>query len=234
MASRRRSAWLLVAISACGRVAFDPRVDAAGDAPPVGCQHTFCDDFDRATGLADGWTSSAGSDLSLDQGSLRVAFPPTVADSEYLEIDLAPVAQTSARYAFDMDLETTDMTAETDLATLAWLTPPPGCTVLGFFIVRTRAFTPPMLVLQETYAGCASNIDDPIPAPPGFHHYEVDVAFGSTGHVTVLVDGVVAVDRVPAAAVPASQLTFRLGAPSIQDAEQPWLIHYDNLAIDLE
>ncbi len=230
MASRRRSAWLLVAVSACGRVAFDPLVDA----PPVGCQHTFCDDFDRADGLADGWTSSVGGDLSLEAGALRVAFPPTAGDSEYLELDLAPVAQTSARYAFDMELETTDTTAETDLAALEWLAPPPGCSALGFYIVRTRAFTPPMLVLQETYAGCATNIDDPIPAPPGFHRYEVDVVFGSTGHVTVTVDGVVAVDRVPAAPVPASQLSFRLGAPNIQDAEQPWLIHYDNLAIDLD
>ncbi len=234
---------MLTVVGACGRIDFDPRSDGALDA--AGCQHTFCDAFDDSGALGATWTSISDPDdiLSLDEttgvsppASFHVAFPPTVDAMDSLEVALGPTAITSVRYAFDYELVTTDSTAEIDLAQLHWLTLPSACTDLGFFIVRTRALMPPALVMQETYTGCGGNIDDPLPTTAGFHHFEITVTLGTAGNarIGVLVDGVTAVDRAIPVDVPSSLVTFSLGAPHIQDAEQAWDMHYDNVAIDVD
>jgi len=233
------------ALAACGRFDFDPIAAIATDAP-AGCTHTFCDNFDRPTGVAVGWTSSmvTGGTLAIDNstsvsppGSLAVAFDASNAGVAYLSESFTPLAQTGVHYAFDLDLETADTTGEVDIADLLWLSYPAPCTGLGFFVVRTRDLTPAQLVLQETYNNCAGgNIDTPIPvASSGFSHLDVDVQVGAAGvaHVQVAVDGVLQIDRAVQVDVPPSQLELRFGVPFTAAVNAPWSVHYDNVAVDL-
>jgi len=237
--------WVVfcAALLGCGRTRFDPVTDGADGF--VGCTHTFCDDFDRPAPVETGWTSATvtGGLLSLDSttsvsspSSLRVDLTSTATGSALLEQTFAPTAITSVHYAFDLAIETADSTAELDLAQMKWLTVQAPCTGLGFYIVRTRAFSPPKLVMQETYSGCGGNTDDILPFTTGFHHIDVLVLTGAANvaHLTVTVDDALAVDRPVPVPVPASRVQLDLGAPAIQAVNASWVIHYDNVAVDLQ
>jgi hypothetical protein len=228
---------MAIALAGCGRINIDAHDDSGSAAA---CIHTFCDDFDRAPPADRGWTGAvvAGGTLALDSSEsvsppssllTTIAFPSTA--GVYLTKDL-PVMQTALHASLDIELATTTLDAEIDLFQIVWVAAPQPCTAFGYFLVRDSTN---VMVMQETYVGCGTSVNDILPFPAGFHHVVVDIAAGAIGTATVRIeiDGVLALDKQVDHAIPASALTIALGAPGVRATTGPWLIRYDNLIVDV-
>jgi hypothetical protein len=236
-----RTIVAVVALAGCGRVGFDV---GSGDAVG-GCGHTFCDNFDRTTAVDTGWDSAnlvGGSMLAIDtsvvssgSGSLAVTLVPGAGNIAALSKTFSLIAQVYVNYAFDLQLDMVDTTGEVDLADLTWEPSPPGCGELGFFITRAAALD--QVALQETYGMCGPLTDTPVVIGSGFHHIEVDTQIGAAtvAHVRVTVDGtIVAVDKAVPVDVPPSAVKLAFGAPYESGVGTPWLLHLDNLTVDIQ
>lgn len=227
-------------MAGCGRLAFDERGDGVDG--PVGCGHTFCDDFDRTTPVDTGWSSldtTAGGTGAIDTNQLLLTVPtmtPTMEiGSAVLEVKVPGTFTTHASVELDLAMATTTvMNTEVDLVRLAWDIPPAGCTTFEFVLVRdgTGPFN-----LQETYdAGCVTggNIEhfniDLLNKPIAKIRLEVD----SSRTLTLAVDGVEIVREVAAHAVTPSSLTLGIGANVVRNGQTPWMVRYDNVVVDLD
>jgi hypothetical protein len=234
--SRGAALALAIAVTACGRLDFEPRTD--GEAS--GCGHTFCDDFDRAGPVEAGWTAieTTGGTLALDPAvavsapnGLLATVPFPLSGDVFLGEALPAITQ-SVHLTFDLDLEATTPGAEMDLVQLRWTDPAP-CTAFGYFFVRDS--TGP-LVMQETYGDCGTaNQNDDLPAADGFHHVDLVVTAGAVGTAAlqVAIDGTVVVDKQVDHAIPPSPLELRLGCPGTRDTTAEWRVRYDNVVVDV-
>jgi hypothetical protein len=243
-------AALVVALSACGRIEFDPLADGsavqdiASDTASA-CGFTFCDDFDRAGPPDNGWDAvmnTGGAAFALDTAevvtapqSLLVTLPATELHDGMLVKQLG-MATTSARVKLAFSYASADpSTAEIDLVRLRWEMPPAPCTNFGMFLVRDSVVP---FQLQETYSNCGGNentlfdnLDN-----TGFHTVEMFVTLGpiGTAHVRVLIDGVMRVDKDTSHALPASNLSLQIGGSAVRDMMAPWSIRYDDVIVDLQ
>jgi hypothetical protein len=251
-----RAAWCVaLACCACGRVGFDARStstgggdsggDSGGDAGSGSATgFTFSADFDHVVQPSDGWsgTFSGGAQMALDPSaavsapdSLLVTIPYPAAGTAYLT-EALPAITTSLVWSFDLELAETTAGAEVDLAQLDWDTPPGPCTDFGFYFVRDS--TGP-LVLQETYAGSgcnAGNTNDNLTSGSAgsFEHLELDLTqTGSGSHLQVLVNGVLATDKLVPQPITGSPLDLRLGVPAQRQTTAEWQLRYDNVVVDV-
>ena len=229
----------------------DAASDGATEASPYFCldaSHTFCDTFDRPPPAEQGWTSSSSNqgtlslfpDAAVSQPSSLAAFVLPDAGTAYLA-ELLPTASTFVHVGIDVNLEgsTNGSGPEVDLVQLQWSVPPLGpdggaCTAYGFFVVRDS--TGPV-VLQETYAGCASNKNHTFPLfGMSFHHVDVDVTFAAPGSVMVKFDGtpLQGFPIVPVVPPSTSTLSLRVGALGSRSLPSPWTLLYDNVVVDVQ
>lgn len=232
-----------MAIAACGRVGFDPRVggddiggdDAGGDDAGGDCSETFCDDFNRDPPLEKGWTAlsnSIGALPSLTNEEFQLGLPAPNLENGFLEKQFA-TATTSARVAFRIGYASANPgIAEIDLVQLKWDTLPAPCTSFGYFLVRdgTGPFD-----LQETYNNCGGNENTPLGNRDntGMHDVVLYVTFGAMGtaRVRVDIDGATLVDKLTSHAIAPSTLTLRMGGGAVRDMAAPWLIRYDEVRV---
>jgi hypothetical protein len=227
-------------------VAGDVSIDAEAGAPANFCldaSHTFCDTFDRPPPVAQGWTQSLLLQGTLDLLDAGISLPNALeavlepdAGKAFLS-ELLPTATSSVHLGFwlSMDGTTKDAGPEVDLAHIEWNVPPgdAGCTTYGFYIVRDS--TGPV-VLQETYAGCASNKNTPLPKfNIGWHHVDLDVDYANGGSVTVLFDGTSIGPPIKPVAPPSqSTLTLRIGGVSSRSLPAEWKVLFDDVVADVK
>jgi len=235
-------------VDASNDVSSDVIGDAPADAGPLpnfclDASHTFCDTFDRPPPVTQGWTQSI-----LDMGALDLrdaGISPPNALAAVLEPDagkaflsqLLPTATSSVHLGFWLNIDgtTKDAGPEVDLAHVEWNVPPAdaGCTTYGFYIVRDS--TGP-IVLQETYAGCASNKNTSLPKlNVGWHHIDLDVGFANGGSVSVSFDGTpIGAPITPAAPPTPSTLTLKVGGVSSRSLPAEWTVLFDDVIADVQ
>lgn len=227
-------------LSACGRIWFDPRDDAATPDADT-CGHTFCDDFERAGLIEEGWglklaTGTATVDfIETTSKSLGVTLPMTAIEAALLRKNVG-AATTRATLQLRMGYaSTTPGTAEIDLVRLQWNTLPTGCSSFGYFLVRdgTGPFN-----LQETYGGCGGNVNDLLMNldNTGMHAVKVDVTFGAIGtaRITLAIDGTTVVDQATSHAIEPSEITLEIGGDAVRNMAAPWTFMYDDMLVDLQ
>ncbi len=207
------------------------------------CTVTFCDDFDRTTPVATGWSSmaiSGGAALAIDSAkavtppsSLLATFDASTTGTAFLSNLLAPIATTSTTLTFALDIDASDMTGHVHLADLVWNALPAPCTALTFAITRTSNAGSPVVVFEELYTGCGGTVDTTLPIADGaFHEIELDVRL-DTASARVAVDGNAVVDHATLVALPQSTVRVRLGPAAINNVTAPWMVRYDDLAVDV-
>jgi len=92
------------------------------------------------------------------------------------------------------------------------------------------------IVLQETYAGCASNKNTPLPKfNVGWHHVDLDVTFANGGSVSVAFDGTpIGAPITPAAPPSPSTLTLKVGGVSSRSLPAEWTVLFDDVVADVK
>src|SRR5262245_41349553 len=123
---------VLLGMSACGRIYFDPRSDSAQTALPCEQQHTFCDSFDRAPqDIQLGWDGLT----TFGMGTIAIDTTRSVSQPSSLGVSVAgpgndlalmakqlPAMTSRVHVAFDIAYSTQQafQSAEIDLLRLDW------------------------------------------------------------------------------------------------------------------
>lgn len=229
-------------VHGCGRFAFDPLVDAnqsGVDSAATTClpSFVFCDDFDR-TALLGPWDSLMTERGMLEieaasgnetPGALRVVLPPQVIGPGPRLITSLASPATETRLRFDVQFDGFDPSKETDLLWLRWEPPPPPCSALGVYIVKTTA---DVLAVQETYENCGGVVYHTIGSlDSAWHRYELVINHGEQ-RIAATRDGVTVLSIEALEPLPATAQSVHLGGPAvISGIVTTWTYRFDNLVV---
>lgn len=241
----------LAVLAACGRVGFDVRPDAAGDAIAAGdgraqpfcttVTATFCDDFDEGQALSR-WTNinMFGGSLAVDSSnalslpdamavSIDAVAASTTADADGTTPVLAANAsRISAQFdvAFDVIGTGDPVVFELDVDD--------GTQTHAIELVER---TPPGLayiediIVPDTSGMPQYTYDQLVEIDPGaWHHIAIDLVAGTGSQLVVAIDGTQLVDVVPSAAN-GGMASARAGTIYLAGPAQPWQLHLDNIAV---
>jgi hypothetical protein len=244
----RVAAFMLVFVSACGRINFE-HATGLGDASDaaVGADFcaglapapAFCADFDGANALD--WGSLGDStlgQLAIDgsastsgPSSLAVTTPTTMAGdvaSVYLRHDFTG-APTDVTMAFDLRIDQPGQGG----AALAQVVFSQNATVHSIEYVYEQPNAQFEDVVTVSDVPSYTDFDSQLPSSGVWHHVSVRVQLGAAPQLTATLDGATTLDT-PLASASAGSLYVKLGIPYLAGASSPWSVHFDSVTVSAQ
>ena len=226
-------------LEAAGEAATGDAAAAADAASPdAACGHYFCADFEQSQPTA-GWADKAtgvGGALAIAAGmgapgnALRSTIPLSAAADWAYVIERFPAAM-GIHIELEINVPDTILVADAVL-TILQFSGPVAMVESGVGVVL-RATTPSLGFYIAAGDGTAQTSNAQLDLPRGkWVHLALDVRFGSTGHLKLLVDGNTAWDKALETEVPPTP-ELRVGVQHYNGATPAVSALYDTVRVDL-